>query len=100
MRIQNTATLALGLFLTPLHAQEKESKPSGQEGPTFRTRHDFDAATIQGERTSPMGTMLDQSSVDQTYDFVTIRRNWRPEMIQSAQSLDTEVKKLPITPED
>lgn len=77
-------------FCLGTNALLAQAKPT--EDSAFRTRHDFDASTVQGERTSPMGTMLDQVSVDQSYDFVTIRRNWRPEMIQSTSSLDTEVQ--------
>ena len=53
---------------------------------------DFEETSITGARKTPMGSMVEQSKIDKNYDFVDIRKNWHPEMIKSATSLDTNPK--------
>ena len=54
-----------------------------------QTKLDFDSVDIGGQRKTPMGTLVGQSKADKNYDFVKIRTNWHPEMVQSASTLDT-----------
>jgi hypothetical protein len=54
-----------------------------------QTKLDFDSVDIGGQRKTPMGTLIGQSKANKDYDFVKIRTNWHPEMVQSASTLDT-----------
>ncbi len=63
---------------------------------TSGTEFNFEETTVKGDRSSPMGSILEQASPDQSYDFVTIRGNWRKEMIQSADTLDAKDTTLNI----
>ena len=54
-----------------------------------KTSIDFDAVDIGGQRKSPLGSLVDQSKANLDYDFIKIRLSWHPEMIQSAQSLES-----------
>jgi hypothetical protein len=63
-------------------------KKDGANSP--RTNFDFEGSTVKGDRTAPMGSILDQASPDRTYDFVKIRRQWRKEMVNSTHSLDAK----------
>jgi hypothetical protein len=64
------------------------------QSPTLGTEFEFEGTTVKGERTTPMSSILEQATADQSYDFVTIRQNWRREMLDSADSLDTQVSSL------
>ena len=52
------------------------------------TTIDLDAANINGERKTPLGTIITKRGGDKNYDFIWIRQKWHPEMLQSAKSLD------------
>lgn len=77
--------LNLSFFLqakTPHKSPEKRKKK--QE---LKTEFSFEGTTIQGERTAPLGTVLDEASPDLSYNFVTIRKNWRHNILKSLDSL-------------
>lgn len=50
---------------------------------------DFEDTSITGQRRTPLGLGIDSRGADKDYDFVKIRKQWHPELIQSAKSLDT-----------
>lgn len=50
---------------------------------------DFEETNISGAKKTPLGAVIEQGSVDKSYDFVEIRKDWHKEMINSATSLDT-----------
>lgn len=84
----------LGLGACPIllaQAASKGGNPSSKKAPPKRgTEFEFEGSNIKGEKGTPVGSILEQASPDQTYDFVKVRRNWRKEMIKSADSLDTQ----------
>ena len=53
-----------------------------------KTKIDFDDTDIGGAAKTPYGTMLSNTKSNKNYDMVPIRTDWRPEMLQSASSLD------------
>jgi hypothetical protein len=53
-----------------------------------KTKIDFGDAEIDGARKNPMASMLTNNKAKKDYDMVPIRTDWKPEMIQSASSLD------------
>ena len=53
-----------------------------------KSRVSFDDADIGGARKTPMASMLNNTKANKNYDMVPIRTDWRPEMVQSAASLD------------
>ena len=92
-----------GATITLAQAEKKKKKASGpkERKRTLvgekrfkykkgdKTNLDFDAADISGERKTPMGSLVDSVQSDKDYDFVRLRLNWNPEMVQSASSLET-----------
>lgn len=53
-----------------------------------KTKVDFDDTDIGGARKTPMASMLSNTKAKKDYDLVPIRTDWKPEMVQSASSLD------------
>jgi hypothetical protein len=53
-----------------------------------KTKINMEEADISGAAKTPMGTLINQNKADKSYDFINLRRNWHPEMIQSASSLE------------
>ena len=53
-----------------------------------KTKIDFEDTDIGGAAKTPYGTMLSNTKSNKNYDMVPIRTDWRPEMLQSASSLD------------
>ena len=88
----NSFLVGLLLFAAPyLWSQSPQTAPMPEKA---KTQFEFEGTSVKGERTTPMGSILEQATPDQTYDFVTIRGNWQQEMLQSAESLDTPGAKL------
>lgn len=55
---------------------------------------EFEGGVVKGERLDAMGSILEQATPDQDYNFVKVRNSWRKEMVSSPDSLDTKVLKL------
>ena len=53
-----------------------------------KSRVNFEDTDIGGARKTPMASMLNNTKANKDYDMVPIRTDWRPEMVQSAASLD------------
>jgi hypothetical protein len=99
MRIVMIVLIALGFFATEVSAKEaKKAAASGsrekvisREGRSkagSKTKIDFEDTDIGGAAKTPYGTMLSNTKSNKNYDMVPIRTDWRPEMLQSASSLD------------
>ena len=84
---------ACPILLAQAHNPPETTKKKATNAKTG-TDFDFEGTTVKGERTSPMGSILEQATPDQSYDFITIRGNWRKELVKSADSLDTQVSSL------
>ena len=56
-----------------------------------KTQMDFDAVDIVGSRRTPLGSVVNQVRSKKNYEFVRVRLQWHPEMINSAGSLDTKI---------
>ncbi|MCX6119577.1 MAG: hypothetical protein NT027_18730 [Proteobacteria bacterium] len=89
------------LVPTSIFAQGKDKKGSAggkrekiisREGSTKKNRDskkiDFDDTEIDGNRKNPMASMLTNTKAKKEYDMVPIRTEWKPQMYQSASSLD------------
>jgi hypothetical protein len=50
---------------------------------------DFDDADISGERSAPLGTVVDRVKNRNEYDLIKLRLRWHPEMVQSTSSFET-----------
>lgn len=82
----------------PLNAKDKKAASGIKERIISRegrskvgkdkTKVDFEDAEIGGMRKAPMASMLNNTKAKKEYDMVPIRTDWKPEMIQSASSLD------------
>ncbi|MEI6397566.1 MAG: hypothetical protein WCO71_02235 [Pseudomonadota bacterium] len=99
MRVVMIVLISLGFFATGVSAKEvKKAASSGsrekiisREGRSktgSKTKIDFDDTDIGGAAKTPYGTMLSNTKSNKNYDMVPIRTDWRPEMLQSASSLD------------
>lgn len=99
MRIVMIVLVALGFFAAEVSAKEaKKAASSGsrekvisREGRSkagSKTKIDFEDTDIGGAAKTPYGTMLSNTKSNKNYDMVPIRTDWRPEMLQSASSLD------------
>lgn len=97
--------LSLALISTLLLSAEAWAKnPPKKSGPGVRekiisregrsktgndkSKIDFEDAEIGGARKTPMASMLSNTKAKKDYDLVPIRTDWKPEMVQSASSLD------------
>ena len=79
-------------------AKEKKAAPGQREKIISRegrskvskdkTKVDFEDTDISGARKAPMASMLNNTKAKKEYDMVPIRMDWKPEMVQSASSLD------------
>lgn len=87
---------SLGLMATEVAAKD-EKKAGGRERVITRegrtktgskTKIDFEDTDIGGRSKTPYGDMLSTTKANKDYDLVQIRTDWRPEMLQSATSLD------------
>ncbi len=54
-----------------------------------KTSIDFDAASIDGERRTPVGVQVGGTKQDNGYDLINLRLRWHPEMIKSTSNLET-----------
>ena len=54
-----------------------------------KTNIDFDEASIDGERRTPVGVQVGGSKQDHGYDLINLRLRWHPEMIKSTSNLET-----------
>lgn len=52
------------------------------------TSLDFDAADVTGQRKTPLGSLVGNTSSKRGGGFVEIRKQWHNEMVQSASKLD------------
>ena len=92
--------VALAFVIWTPEVEAKETKKSGsgsrervisREGRSkagSKTKIDFEDTAIGGAAKTPDGTMLTNTKSNKNYDMVPIRTDWRPEMLQSASSLD------------
>jgi len=69
--------------------REKNITREGSAKRNDRTKIDFESTDIDGQRKLPLGSILNNTKSDKNYNFVRIRTDWHPEMIQSASSLDS-----------
>lgn len=76
-------------FSSPSPAEEaKGAKPQEKSSVAkLSTEFSFDGSLIQGERIAPSGSIIQESAADQSYDFVTVRHNWRKKMLRSVATL-------------
>lgn len=68
-------------------AREKVISREGR-AKASKTKIDFEDTGIDGVRKTPMASMLTNNKAKKDYDLVPIRTDWKPEMVQSASSLD------------
>lgn len=68
--------------------RERVISREGRSKAGSKTKIDFDDTDIGGAAKTPYGTMLTNTKSNKNYDMVPIRTDWRPEMLQSASSLD------------
>lgn len=61
-----------------------EARTSGS-----KTNIDFDEASIDGERRTPVGVQVGGTKQDHGYDLINLRLRWHPEMIKSTSNLET-----------
>jgi hypothetical protein len=69
-------------------SRERVISREGQSKAGSKTKIDFEDTDIGGAAKTPYGTMLSNTKSNKNYDMVPIRTDWRPEMLQSARSLD------------
>ena len=69
-------------------SRERVISREGQSKAGSKTKIDFEDTDIGGAAKTPYGTMLSNTKSNKNYDMVPIRTDWRPEMLQSASSLD------------
>jgi hypothetical protein len=99
MRIWGVLFLAMVIASPQLVAKETKKKGGGgdrervikREGRSktgSKTKIDFEDTDIGGAVKTPYGSMLTNTKSNKNFDMVPIRTDWRPEMLQSASSLD------------
>jgi len=99
MRVVMIILVSLGFFAAEVSAKgakkagssgsrEKIISREGQSKAGSKTKIDFEDTAIGGAAKTPYGTMLSNTKSNKNYDMVPIRTDWRPEMLQSASSLD------------
>ncbi len=98
MRYLIILVASLGLMATEVAAKPEKKSGSNsrervitREGRTktgSKTKIDFEDTDIGGRSKTPYGDMLSTTKANKDYDLVQIRTDWRPEMLQSATSLD------------
>lgn len=54
-----------------------------------KTSIDFDAASIDGERRTPVGVQVGGTKQENGYNLINLRLRWHPEMIKSTSNLET-----------
>jgi hypothetical protein len=69
-------------------SRERVISREGRSKVGSKTKIDFEDTDIGGAAKTPYGTMLSNTKSNKNYDLVPIRTDWRPEMLQSASSLD------------
>jgi hypothetical protein len=94
--------LALLVWSPELYAKEANKKSAAGGGGSreriisregrakagSKTKIDFGDTDIGGAAKTPYGSMLTNTKSNKNFDMVPIRTDWRPEMLQSASSLD------------
>jgi hypothetical protein len=68
--------------------RERVISREGRSKAGSKTKIDFEDTSIGGAAKTPYGSMLSNTKSNKNYDMVPIRTDWRPEMLQSASSLD------------
>lgn len=68
--------------------REKIISREGRSKSGDKSKVDFEDTDISGARKTPMASMLSNTKAKKDYDLVPIRTDWKPEMVQSASSLD------------
>lgn len=69
-------------------SREKHIIRKGRTTGNDRTKIDFDETDITGQRRTPLGDYIGQSTSDRKYDFIKIRKEWHEKIYGSAKSLD------------
>jgi len=95
--------LSLVVLSPEVMAKAKKKKAASSQGSAVRervisrearakagskTKIDFEDTDIGGSAKTPYGSLLSNTKSNKNYDLVPIRTDWRPEMLQSATSLD------------
>lgn len=103
MRAWIIVVLSLAIMAPEVMAKPKKKKSSSTQGSAVRervisrearakagskTKIDFEDTEIGGAAKTPFGSLLSNTKSNKNYDLVPIRTDWRPEMLQSATSLD------------
>jgi hypothetical protein len=103
MRALFILILSLAVMSPEVMAKSKKKKSANSQGSGVRervisrearaksgskTKIDFDDTEIGGAAKTPYGSLLSNTKSNKNYDLVPIRTDWRPEMLQSATSLD------------
>ena len=73
---------------TPKSSRERNIIREGRQKKGDKSKIDFEATDISGQRKLPLGSLVNQNKPDKEYDFVKLRWQWHPEMVQSASSLE------------
>lgn len=69
-------------------SRERVISREGRSKTGSKTKVDFSDTEIGGAAKTPYGSLLSNTKSNKNYDMVPIRTDWRPEMLQSASSLD------------
>ncbi len=69
-------------------SRERVISREGRAKTGSKTKIDFEDTDIGGAVKTPYGSMLTNTKSNKNYDMVPIRTDWRPEMLQSASSLN------------
>jgi hypothetical protein len=102
MRVFIIIMLSLAVLSPEVMAKAKKKKSSSQGSAVrervisrearakagSKTKIDFEDTEIGGAAKTPYGSLLSNTKSNKNYDLVPIRTDWRPEMLQSATSLD------------
>lgn len=72
----------------PKSSRERNIIREGRQKKGDRSKIDFDSTDISGQRKMPLGSLVSQNKPDKDYDFVKLRWQWHPEMVQSASSIE------------
>lgn len=72
----------------PKSTRERTINREGRQKKGDKSKIDFESESIGGMRKQPLGSLVSQNKPDKEYDFVKLRWQWHPEMVQSASSLE------------
>ena len=67
---------------------KKEKIIKSQKG-TEKSSIDFEEVDILGKRQAPFGSIITKNNPDKEFELIKMRLDWKPEMIQSTNNLET-----------